>query len=287
MGLINPEVLFVFKFTGGLEVPMELPLEEDLDAGIRTTGFGIGLGAGFTGAGARFTVAIDAELFSELLELRREAREADLSTLNELARFPKDRFGSTGVRSGGLVSLVAIFFGISGDFFGTGDSQSMLQPDDAPCEALSELRLCVSSKPSSFNSCSLFTLGIRGDVVLSVLGVVGMGIFSIFGFIVFLNAFLDHTPVGVSVGDFSSRIAFCTSSWLIEVCLLILEYGTDLLSLVGVLSVLWFFSLSCQRFSRFSFSSFTTSSIGFATATSLGVSTGYDAWTSNLEGLIT
>lgn len=171
---MKPEVLFTL-FTGGLEAPTELPLDEDLDAGILDTGFGIGLGAGdLTGAGgARFTVATEAELFNELLELRSEARDVDLSTLNEFALLGAVlRLGSMGVRGGVLVSLVDIFFGTTGDFvtFGVGESHSTLQPDEAPCDALSEFKLCVSSKPSSFNSCSLLTLGILGDVVLSTVG---------------------------------------------------------------------------------------------------------------------
>lgn len=141
VGLMKPEPLAV-PFSGGLETPTELPLDEDLDAGILEIGFGIGLGAGLTGAGgALFTVATDAELFNELLELRKDAREVDLSTLKELARFAKGRFGSSGVRGGVFVSLVGIFFGISVAFFGVGDSHSILQPDEAPWEALSEFRL--------------------------------------------------------------------------------------------------------------------------------------------------
>lgn len=127
-------VLLLRLFKGGLEVPIELPLDEDLDAGILDTGFGTGFAIGFTGeGGARFTVATDAELFNELRELLREVREVDLSTLSELARFGITRLGSKGVRGGGLVSLVEIFFGTTGDFmiFGTGDSHSTLQPDEA------------------------------------------------------------------------------------------------------------------------------------------------------------
>lgn len=142
VGRMNPEVLGTV-FSGGLAAPTELPEEEDLDAGMRDTGFGTGFGAGLTGAGALFTVATDAELFSELRELRKDARDVDLSTLNELVRLGTARFGSKGVRGGVLVSLVGILFGMSGVLvgFGTGESHSTLQPDDAPCDALSELRL--------------------------------------------------------------------------------------------------------------------------------------------------
>lgn len=280
VGRMKPEVL-VDILGGGRAALTELPLDEDRDAGVRATGLGTGRGVVRTGVGtgARFTVVTDAALFSELLELRREARDVDRSTRNELDLFGTARFGSIGVRGGVLLSLVEIFFGTS-DFvaFGMGESHSTLHPDDAPWDALSEFRLCVSSKPSSFNSCSLFTLEMRGEVVLSA-----VGIRSVFPFIDFLYAFLDQTPVGVSVGDLSSLMAFWTSSWFIEVCRLILEYGC-LVSLVGVLSVLWLLSLSCQRLSLFSFSSF-TSSIGLEI--SCGVSTAYEDWTSSLDGLIT
>lgn len=133
VGLMNPDVLFVV-FNGGLAVPTELPDEDDLDAGILDIGFGTGLGVGFTGAGAFLTVATEAELFKELLELRSDALDVDLSTLNELVLLGTTRFGSTGVRGGVLVSLVEIFFGTTGDFviFGTGESHSTLQPDEAP-----------------------------------------------------------------------------------------------------------------------------------------------------------
>lgn len=172
VGLMNPEVPFwgTPVFSGGLAAPTELPLDEDLDAGILTTGFGTGFGAGFCGAGAFRTVATDAELFNELLELRREALEVDLSTRKELARLgTTERFGSRGVRGGVRVSLVDTFIGTTGDLtdLGVGESHSTLHPEDAPCDALSELRLCVSSNPSSLSSCSLFTFGILGDVVLS------------------------------------------------------------------------------------------------------------------------
>lgn len=138
---MKPEVVVlpVTFFNGGLEVPTELPLDEDLEAGILDTGLGTGLGAGFTGAGGtRFTVDTDVELFNELLELLNDALEVDLSTLNELARLGITRLGSMGVRGGVLVSLVGILFGCpnlgTGDLeiFGTGDSHSTLQPEDAP-----------------------------------------------------------------------------------------------------------------------------------------------------------
>lgn len=176
VGLMKPDVVvrLLTLFNGGLEVPTELPLEDDLDAGILETGFGTGFGAGLTGAGGTlFTVDTDVELFKELLELLSDALEADLSTLKELARFGITRLGSMGVRGGVLVSLVGIFFGCptlgTGDLeiFGTGDSHSTLQPEEAPWDALSELRLWVSSNPSSFNSCSLLTFDILGEVVLS------------------------------------------------------------------------------------------------------------------------
>lgn len=46
----------------------------------------------------------------------------------------------------------------------------------------------------------------RGDVVLSTEGLSGLELVD------FLYAVLDHTPVGFSVGDFNSLIAFWTSS---------------------------------------------------------------------------
>lgn len=275
---MKPEVGLLFTFfRGGRAAPTELPLEEDRDAGILDTGFGTGLGVGFTGAGGTlFTVDTDVELFRELLELRSDALDVDLSTLKELARFGIRfvRFGSMGVRGGVLVSLVAIFFGCpnlgTGDLeiFGTGDSHSTLQPEEAPWDALSEFRLWVSSNPSSFNSCSLLTFDILGEVVLS--GTFS-GAFSVRVLRDFLYPSLDQTPVGWSAGDLSSLIAFCTSSWFIEVCRLIRRYG--FVSLV-VLSVLWLFNLSCHRFNLVSFSSL-LASIGFAT--SCGASTLYDA----------
>lgn len=142
MGLMKFEVRGTL-FNGGLAAPTELPDEEDLEAGILDTGFGAGLGVGFTGAGALFTVATEAELFKELRELRKEALEVDLSTLNELVLLGTPRFGSRGVRGGVLVSLVDILFGMSGVLaaFGTGESHSTLQPEDAPWDALSEFRL--------------------------------------------------------------------------------------------------------------------------------------------------
>lgn len=179
---MNPDVLGKF-FNGGLAAPTELPLDEDLDAGILgTTGLGIGFGVGLTiGAGAFLTVATDAELFKELRELLKDVLDVDLSTLRELVRRGTARLGSIGVRGGTFNSLAGTFFGISGDFrtFGTGESHSTLQPDDAPCDALSEFKLCVSSNPSSFSSCSLFTFDILGDVVLS-------GTLSILAFMDFL-----------------------------------------------------------------------------------------------------
>lgn len=171
VGRMKPEVRAKADLGGGRRAPTELPLLEDLEAGSRTSGLDRGLvGAGFTGqGGARFTVATDTELFNELLELLKDALEVDLSTLKELVRFGMARFGSTGVRGRVLKSLAVLFFGTSGVFviLGTGEWHSTLQPEEAPCEALSELRLCVSSKPSSFNSCSDFTLVIFGEVVRS------------------------------------------------------------------------------------------------------------------------
>lgn len=149
VGLIKPEVvvLLLTLFNGGLEVPTELPLEDDLEAGILETGFGTGLGTGFGAGGDRLTVDTDVELFNELLELLSDALDVDLSTLKELARFGITRLGSMGVRGGVLVSLVGIFFGWptlgTGDLeiFGTGDSHSTLQPEEAPWDALSEFKL--------------------------------------------------------------------------------------------------------------------------------------------------
>lgn len=136
VGRIKPEVLCI-ALAGGRTAPTELPLDEDREAGVRATALGAGRGVGRTGTGtgtgARFTVATDAALFNELLELRSEAREVDRSTRNELARFGTARFGSIGVRGGVLLSLVAIFFGTSVFVvLGTGESHSTLHPDDAP-----------------------------------------------------------------------------------------------------------------------------------------------------------
>lgn len=119
---MNPEVLIAL-LTGGLEVPTELPLEEDLEAGnlackdLATIGLTDGFGAG----GAFFTVATEAELFNELLELLKEALEVDLSTRNELFLFGVTllmRLLSMGVRGSALLSLVAILFGMSLGFVG-------------------------------------------------------------------------------------------------------------------------------------------------------------------------
>ena len=96
VGLMKPDVvvLLLTVFNGGLAVPTELPLDEDLEAGILETGFGTGLGVGFTGAGGtRFTVETEVELFKELLELLSDALDVDLSTLKELAPFWDDAFG--------------------------------------------------------------------------------------------------------------------------------------------------------------------------------------------------
>lgn len=140
VGLIKPEVL-PLVLTGGLEVPTELPLEEDLEAGILATDLtGAGFGTGFGAGGALFTVATEAELFRELRELRREALDVDRSTLSALGRLGV-RFGSIGVLRGGLESLVGVFFGMSGDLAGLGEGESQSTLEEAPCDALSELRL--------------------------------------------------------------------------------------------------------------------------------------------------